>query len=149
MRAAQANVHPLLLSHRMVRSLKTLDENIALIRHAEKGRIDVAADLRCYPINHTAQAKSKQTACDKRYRCSSDMRSASRDIDAATTSVARGTRNRFDRRTDCNASDPCCRAAIQLQATAFENYESDKRCHAIIRELYLRMTTARSLHKFA
>ncbi|MEP7043008.1 MAG: MBL fold metallo-hydrolase [Dokdonella sp.] len=48
--AANAAIRRLVLSHLMARSLHTLDENLAVIRRTFKGRIDVANDLSCYPL---------------------------------------------------------------------------------------------------
>ena len=48
--AAEAKVRRLVLSHLMARSLKTLDDNLALIRKYYAGPIDVAADLDCYSL---------------------------------------------------------------------------------------------------
>lgn len=49
--AAGAGVAHLVLSHLMLRSLATLDENVAIIGKAFDGKIDVATDLACYPLN--------------------------------------------------------------------------------------------------
>jgi len=48
--AANAQVKRMLLSHLMARSLDTLDANIAIMRRAYTGPIDVAQDLRCYEM---------------------------------------------------------------------------------------------------
>lgn len=55
--SAKFNVRHLLLSHLMARSLNTLAENLAIMRHDYHGPIDVAKDLACYSIGDTARAK--------------------------------------------------------------------------------------------
>jgi ribonuclease BN (tRNA processing enzyme) len=49
--AATAHVKTLLLSHLMARSLKTLDDNLAIIHRAYSGPTLVAKDLMCIPLD--------------------------------------------------------------------------------------------------
>ena len=46
--AQAAHIKHLVLSHLMARSLKTLPENLRIIRHYYKGQISVARDLECF-----------------------------------------------------------------------------------------------------
>lgn len=48
--AAAAGIRHLVLSHLMARSLDSLPENLAIIRRAYAGPLDVASDLACYPV---------------------------------------------------------------------------------------------------
>jgi ribonuclease BN (tRNA processing enzyme) len=49
--AAAANADQLLLSHFMARSLRSLDENVRVVRDGYAGELLLAEDLRCIPIN--------------------------------------------------------------------------------------------------
>lgn len=49
--AAAANADQLLLSHFMARSLRSLDENVRVVRDGYAGELLLAEDLRCIPID--------------------------------------------------------------------------------------------------
>jgi len=51
--AAQAGVRRLVLSHLMTRSESTLEDNLASIRKAYRGPLEVAADLDCFALQPT------------------------------------------------------------------------------------------------